>query len=57
MITSTINRRQACWAIELLAYDFEIKYQAGKSNPTDRPSRRPDYRLATSRGTEMLLML
>jgi hypothetical protein len=57
MITSTINRQQACWAIELSAYDFEIKYQAGKSNPANRPSRRPDYRLAISRGTEILLTL
>jgi hypothetical protein len=57
MIISMINRRQACWAIELSAYDFEIKYQAGKSNPADRLSRRPDYRLAISRGTEILLIL
>lgn len=54
MTTSTINRRQARWAMELSAYDFEIKYQAGKLNPTNRPSRRPDYRLATAKGTEML---
>jgi transposase InsO family protein len=54
MTTSTINRRQARWALELSAYDFEINYQAGKLNPADGPSRRPDYGLATARGSEML---
>jgi PIN domain nuclease of toxin-antitoxin system len=40
--------------MELSAYDFEIKYQAGKLNPADRPSRRPDYGLANAKGAEML---
>jgi hypothetical protein len=40
--------------MELSAYDFEIKYQAGKTNPADGPSRRPDYGSATSGGMEML---
>ena len=57
MSTSTINRRQARWAMELLAYDFKIKYQAGKLNPANGPSRRPDYRLANAKGAEMLLTL
>jgi len=36
-----LNRRQARWAITLAAYDFIIKYRAGKTNPADAPSRRP----------------
>ena len=27
----------------LTPFDFEIRYQLGKRNPTDVPSRRPDY--------------
>ena len=27
----------------LAPFDFEIRYQAGKRNPADAPSRRPDY--------------
>jgi len=36
-----LNGRQARWAIALAAYDFIIKYRAGKINPADAPSRRP----------------
>jgi hypothetical protein len=43
MITKTLNRRQARWAIELAAFDFVIIYRRGKDNPADGPSRRPDY--------------
>ena len=36
-----LNRRQARWAITLAAYNFIIKYRAGKTNPIDAPLRRP----------------
>jgi len=36
-----LNERQARWAITLAAYDFIIKYRAGKTNPIDAPLRRP----------------
>ena len=41
--TKSLSRRQARWAEFLLAFDFEICYRSGKSNPADGPSRRPDY--------------
>jgi transposase InsO family protein len=38
-----LNGRQARWAMLLSAYDFVIVHRAGKTNPADAPSRRPDY--------------
>jgi hypothetical protein len=38
-----LNGRQARWTMLLSAHDFVIKYRAGKTNPADAPSRRPDY--------------
>ena len=38
-----LTPRQARWAIKLANYDFEILHRAGKTNPADPPSRRPDY--------------
>ena len=38
-----LNRRQARWAMKLSMFDFTIAHRAGKSNPADAPSRRPDY--------------
>jgi transposase InsO family protein len=38
-----LNGRQARWAMYLAGFDFEIKHMAGKRNPADAPSRRPDY--------------
>ena len=38
------NRRQVAWLEKLAAYDFEIKYRTGNTNPADGPSRRPDYK-------------
>ena len=38
------NRRQVAWLEMLAAYDFEIKYRTGNTNPADGPSRRPDYK-------------
>ena len=36
-----LNRRQARWAIALAAYNFIIKYRAGKINSIDVPLRQP----------------
>ena len=38
-----LNGRQARWATFLAAFDFVIEHRAGKTNPADAPSRRPDY--------------
>jgi hypothetical protein len=54
MTTSAISRRQARWAQELSAYDFEIAYRPGKTNPADGPSRRPDYMPAGDSSNIML---
>lgn len=54
METTVLSRRQARWAQALSAYDFTIVYQAGKSNPADAPSRRPDYE---PKGDEENIML
>ncbi|KFY68107.1 hypothetical protein V496_01299 [Pseudogymnoascus sp. VKM F-4515 (FW-2607)] len=43
METTALTRRQARWAQALSAYDFQISYRAGKTNPADGPLRRPDY--------------
>ena len=43
MTTKVLNGRQARWAEKLAAYDFQIEYKKGESNPADGPSRRPDY--------------
>jgi hypothetical protein len=43
MTTKELNGRQVRWAMDLSAFDFEIKYRPGKTNPADAPSRRPDY--------------
>ena len=39
-----LTPRQARWALKLAVYDFEITHQAGKTNPTDPPSRQPNYK-------------
>ena len=38
-----INSRQARWLIYLIPYDFIIGYRLGLLNPTNGPSRQPDY--------------
>ena len=43
MSTKVLNRRQARWAELLASYDFILMHTAGKRNPADGPSRRPDY--------------
>ena len=43
MNVKELNGRQARWDIKLAGFDFEIKYQAGRKNPADALSRRPDY--------------
>ncbi|KAL1952652.1 hypothetical protein VTO42DRAFT_4569 [Malbranchea cinnamomea] len=41
--TKIAQRRHVLWIEFLKGFDFEILYRTGKSNPADRPSRRPDY--------------
>ena len=43
MTVKQLNGRQARWAMALAAFDFVIIHRAGKLNPADAPSRRPDY--------------
>ena len=43
MSVKSLTGRRARWAVELAAFDFEIKHRAGKYNPADGPSRRADY--------------
>ena len=49
-----LNARQARWALKLAAYDFEIFHRAGKLNPADAPSRRPDYEGSSPLNTKLL---
>src|SRR6185437_6131267 len=44
MSQTIINGRQARWLLQLAPYDFTIHYRKGSLNPTDGPSRRPDYK-------------
>ena len=48
-----LHGRQARWAIELSAYDFEISHRSGKSNPADAPSRRADYDTGESAASQL----
>lgn len=41
--TKTLSRRQARWAEGLAEFHFSIIHRAGRRNPADGPSRRPDY--------------
>ena len=43
METKTLNHRQVRAYLTLSEYDFTIIHRAGKNNPADAPSRRPDY--------------
>ncbi len=45
MFTKALTGRQARWWETLSGYDPDIVYRAGKKNPADAPSRRPDYML------------
>src|SRR5438270_474798 len=40
--TKELSRCQARWAERLAAFDFEIQYRKGSTNPADGPSRPPD---------------
>jgi len=43
MKTKTLSRRQVRWAEGLAEFHFNIIHRAGRRNPADGPSRRPDY--------------
>ena len=44
MNVKQLNGRQARWAMRLSGFDFVVQHRAGKYNPADAPSRRPDYK-------------
>ena len=50
-----LSQRQARWAEILSSYDFVIEHLEGKKNPTDGPSRRPDYEIGYETPTARLL--
>ncbi len=41
--TDKLTRRQVRWALDLSPFDFWLVYRKGTLNPSDGPSRRPDY--------------
>ena len=41
---TSLNKRQARWAIKLSMFDFFITHRSGKTNLVDASSRRPDYK-------------
>ncbi len=43
MTTKALSPRQARWAEHLSAYDFEIEFKKGTTNPVDSLSRRLHY--------------
>jgi hypothetical protein len=43
MTTKSLTGRQARWWEKLSGYNLNIVYRAGKKNPADTPSCRPDY--------------
>ncbi len=57
MEVKQLHGAQARWAMGLAAYDFIIKYRAGKTNPADAPSRRPDYESKEQPVEDLLPML
>ena len=54
MKVKTLNQWRARWALQLVAYDFEIFHRAGKTNPKDGPLRRPDYEQDSPMNTKLL---
>ena len=54
MTKKELNKRQARWAEKLSAFDFLIEYRAGKSNPADGLSRRPDYESTVDHAEQLL---
>ena len=43
LTTKNLSRREARWWERLSSLDLVIEYRPGRYNPTDGPSRRPDY--------------
>jgi len=53
--SKVLSRRQARWSEILSADNFVIKHLEGSKNPTDGPSRRPDYEIGYERPVAQLL--
>jgi hypothetical protein len=43
MLSQNLSDRQARWAAYLTSFNFVIRHIAGKLNPADPPTRRPDF--------------
>jgi transposase InsO family protein len=57
MTQPRLNGRQARWCMFLTPYDFTIQHRAGKRNPADAPSRRPDYAVVDASDPDYLAKL
>jgi Integrase zinc binding domain len=57
MTTKELSRRQVRWTECLSAFDFQIEYRKGINNPTDGPSRQPDYGPIEGDAEAQLLLL
>jgi len=53
--SKVLSRRQAMWAEILSSHDFVIEHLEGNKNPSDGPSRWPDYETGYERPTTRLL--
>jgi len=47
--SNVLSKRQARWSEILLAYNFVIEHLEGRKNPSDDPSRRPNYKIRYER--------
>jgi len=53
--SKVLSRTQARWSEILSAYDFIIEHLEDTKNPSDGPSRRPDYEIGYERPVAQLL--
>ena len=52
-----LNIKQIRWALTLTAFDFEIFYRSNKTNPTNKSSKRFDYKKISSNKITLLSTL
>lgn len=53
LFTKILFRRQARWLQHLSTFNVEIKHRPGWKNPTDGPSRQPNYKLKLKKLMEL----